>query len=210
MNRLSIFPHADVRIPPMDAKEAAIFCPNSSASLGTCEGRTTTTTKMGSEPLSLSLSLSVSVSLCLSVCLSVSFSRCMMQKQDKWRLSKMITHSPLLSFFPFLPSFLSLRNFHFSSPPLSAFYCIWVVEGGRRTIAHHRRRRRHGRGRATGRRARGARPLLPICKRSKEVGSIAAVTNFGHDNYLLTYSRGKQSLRRRRRFMETAKRQKAR
>ena len=89
-----------------------------------------------------------------------------------------------------------LRNFHFSSPPLFAFYCIWVVEG--RT----RQRRRSPiivilPEAAAGWTAMAARrPLLPICERSEEVGSIAvadsiaaAVTNFGHDNYLLTCSR---------------------
>ena len=105
-----------------------------------------------------------------------------------------------------------LRNFHFSSRPSSFFIASGSPGEGRRTRSagdrnHHCRRRRHGRDRLDDG-AAARRPLLPICKRSKEVGSIAdppdaAVTNFVHDNYLLTYGREKQSLRRPRRFMET-------
>ena len=124
----------------------------------------------------------------------------MMQKQDKWRLSKMITHSPLL--LPsFLPSFLSaISTFH--PRPSSLF----IASGSTRGRKDDRPSSSSSSSwpRPTG------RPLLPICKRSKEVGSIAAVTNFGHDNYLLTYGREKQSLRRRRDDLwRRAERQKA-
>ena len=82
-------------------------------------------------------------------------------------------------------------------------------EGGRRARSagdrnHHCRR--HGRDRMDDGAAAAFAANLQEEQRSwfdRRSESDAAVTNFVHDNYLLTYGREKQSLRRPRRFMET-------